>query len=62
MQPSAGCLGRPDAHPTLVADRVSCLAKFAAIRSFEIDFEPTVQFYDTDLSSRLAGVIDARCA
>jgi transposase-like protein len=36
-QPSTGCLGRPDAYSALVGDRVSRVAKSAAIRSFEID-------------------------
>jgi len=31
------------------------------MRSLRLNFELTVEFYDTDLSSQLAKIIDARC-
>jgi hypothetical protein len=32
------------------------------MRSLRLNFELTVEFYDTDLAGKLAGMIDARCA
>ena len=84
MQPSTGCLGHPDAPPTLLqtgchvwqssppfdhSKLMTIDGEWSLIgsanwdtRSLRLNFELTVEFYDRDLSARLAEIIDAKRA